>query len=315
MEFGSPEASPPLKVSYPQSNLRRILVGPRGLRAGWGALSFVALLILLGAITYGLVRILPLPAFESGGSVTMTPFNKGIVDAVLLVIVVIATSIMARLEKRQLADYGFGRSNELGRFFSGAGWGFFFISLLVFVLFETHNLVFENHPIRLGTAFLYGVEWFISMFFVGAFEETIFRGYLQWTLARGITFWGAAAVLAIIFGSAHGSNPGESHIGLFSAAAISLALSLSIWYTRSLWWAVGFHTAWNWGETFFYGTPNSGLLAQGHLLSIRAEGASITSGGSAGPEGSVFVLPIVLLVGLAIYLTCRPRMSAATLRG
>jgi hypothetical protein len=125
-----------------------------------------------------------------------------------------------------------------------------------------------------------------------------------------LTFWGVAAVLVVIFGSAHGSNPEESHIRLFSDAAISLALSLSIWYTRSLWWAVCFHTAWNWGETFFYGTPTSGLLAQGNLVSIRVEGAAITSGGSAGAEGNIFVLPIVLLVGVAIYLTCRPRMSA-----
>ena len=143
------------------------------------------------------------------------------------------------------------------------------------------------------------------MFFVGAFEEMIFRGYLQWTLGRGITFWGASLLLAILFGAAHGSNPGESHIGLVSAAMFGLVFSLSIWYTRSLWWAIGFHTAWNWGMTFFYGTPNSGLLAVGHFLSIEPRGAVVMSGGSTGPEGSVLMLPILLLVAFVIYLIYR----------
>jgi uncharacterized protein len=289
--------------------VRRTFIGPQGLRAGWGALSFIVMLILLAATIYGLIRILPLPPFESGGSVAMTPFNKGVVDAVLLMIVLAATAIMAKLEGRHLEGYGFGSRNGTWLFLSGSAWGFFFISLLIGILFVTHNLVFQSHPFSLATALLYGVEWFISMFFVGAFEEALFRGYLQWTLARGMTYWGAALGLAIIFGAAHGNNPGESRVGLLSAASIALVLSLSIWYTRSLWWAIGFHTSWNWGETFFYGTPNSGLLAQGHLLSIRPIGASIMSGASAGPEGSVLVLPLVVLIGLVVYLTCRQQIS------
>jgi hypothetical protein len=239
----------------------------------------------------------------------MTPFNKGVVDAVLFMIVVIGTSIMARLEGRRLADYGFGSRKAVNRFFQGAGWGFFFISLLIFVLFASHHLTFERHPVPFGSAFLYGIEWFISMFFVGAFEETLFRGYLQWTLGRGMTFLTASLLLAILFGVAHGSNPGESHVGLVSAAIFGVVFSLSIWYTRSLWWAIGFHTAWNWGMTFFYGTPNSGLLAAGHFLSIKPHGVPIMSGGSTGPEGSVFALPILLLVALVIYVTCRSEIS------
>jgi hypothetical protein len=179
---------------------------------------------------------------------------------------------VATFERRKLSDYGFGLRKAVTRFLSEAGWGIFFISPLVFVLFESHHVVFEHYPVPLGSAFLYGIEWFVSTFFVGAFEETLFRGYLQWTLGRGVTFLGASLLLAILFGVAHGSNPGESHVGLVSAAMIGFVFSISIWYTRSLWWAIGFHTAWNWGITFFYGTPNSGLLAAGHFLSIKPRG-------------------------------------------
>jgi len=236
----------------------------------------------------------------------MTPFNKGVVDAVLLIIVVMTTVIMARLERRRLADYGLGPRNALKRFFAGAAWGFVFISLLVFALFALHDVALQHQPVSLRSALLYGAEWFLSMFFVGAFEEALFRGYLQWSLGRGMTFWGAALLLAILFGAAHGSNPGESPVGLVSAALFGLLFSFSIWYTRSLWWAIGFHTAWNWGMTFFYGTPNSGLLAAGHLLSIAPRGTAIMSGGSVGPEGSILMLPILLLAAIVIYATCQP---------
>lgn len=298
----------PASASPPPPTLRSIFIGSHGTRAGWGVLTFVAFLILLVAATYGLLRVLPLPHFESGGSVAMTPFNKGVVDAVLLLIVVLATSIMAKLEHRKLADYGFGLRKAVARFFSGAGWGFFFINLLVFVLFELRLVAFEYHPAPLSTTIGYGAQWFISMFFVGAFEEALFRGYLQWTLGRGITFWGASLLLATLFGAVHSLNPDESHVGVISAAMGGLVFSLSIWYTRSLWWAVGFHTAWNWGMTFFYGTPNSGLLAVGHFLSVKPRGMTIMSGGAVGPEGSIFMLPILLLVSLVIYLTCRVKL-------
>ena len=302
-------SSPPPHLARAGTSLRRIFTGSQGLRSGWGAACFLLLLVALGAATYGLIMVLPLPPFESGDTVLMTPFNKGIVDAVLLVIVAISTSVMAKVERRRLADYGFPARKAVTRFFTGAGWGFAFISLLVFALLASHHLILERHPAPVGLAFRYGVEWFISMFFVGAFEETLFRGYLQWTLARGMTFAVASSVLAVLFGIAHGLNPGESRIGIVAAAIFGLVFSLSIWYTRSLWWAIGFHTAWNWGMTFFYGTPNSGLLAAGHFLSVKPRGAPFVSGGPTGPEGSILMLPILLLAGLVIWVTMRTKRS------
>jgi hypothetical protein len=49
---------------------------------------------------------------------------------------------------------------------------------------------------------------------------------------------------------------------------------LSLWYTKSLWWAVGFHAGWDWSQSFFYGTSDSGLLVKGHLFASHASGSS-----------------------------------------
>ena len=95
---------------------------------------------------------------------------------------------------------------------------------------------------------------------MGIFEESLLRGYLQYTLSRGIGFWWAALLLSIAFAVWHVSNSGESLLGLLSVGAGGFVFCLSLWYTKSLWWAVGFHAGWDWGQSYFYGTPNSGLL-------------------------------------------------------
>jgi hypothetical protein len=65
-----------------------------------------------------------------------------------------------------------------------------------------------------------------------------------------------------------------------------------------LWFAVGYHAAWDWGETFFYGTPDSGLPGKGHLLNSSFHGSQWMTGGTVGPEGSV--LNLVLLLAVAV---------------
>ena len=107
-----------------------------------------------------------------------------------------------------------------------------------------------------------------------------------------------AFLLCLPFGAHAWSNPGESPVGLVGVGAASLIFCLSLWYTGSLWWAVGFHAAWDWGQSYFYGTADSGLVAQGHLFREHPVGRPLWSGGATGPEGSVIVLPLLLVIAL-----------------
>ena len=72
--------------------------------------------------------------------------------------------------------------------------------------------------------------------------------------------------------------------------------------TGNLWFAIGNHAAWDWGETFLFGTPNSGLRGQHVLMNPSFHGPTLLSGGTDGPEGSVLVLLseglIVVLVAI-----------------
>ncbi len=86
--------------------------------------------------------------------------------------------------------------------------------------------------------------------------------------------------------------------GLAGAGLIGLFFCLTLRRTGNLWFAVGFHAAWDWGESYFYSVPDSGTVAPGHLLKTSLHGPAWLTGGSAGPEGSALLF--ILLAALWI---------------
>ena len=119
---------------------------------------------------------------------------------------------------------------------------------------------------------------------------------------RRLRFWPAALILSGLFGFAHIFNPGENAFGIIQVVQIGLIFCLILRRTGNLWFAIGFHAAWDWAETFFYGTPDSGMLGVGRFLNTSVQGPNWLTGGSAGPEGSVIAFLVLLLFALIIHL-------------
>ena len=124
-------------------------------------------------------------------------------------------------------------------------------------------------------------------------------------------FWQAAWVTSTLFGFIHTGNNGENWIGIFAAAAIGFVFCVSIRVTGSAWWAIGCHAAWDWAETYFYGTADSGMVAKGHYLTTSPAGNALWSGGADGPEGSLLVLGVILLLLVALLVIYGRRKPAA----
>jgi len=61
----------------------------------------------------------------------------------------------------------------------------------------------------------------------------------------------------------------------------------------------------DWGESFFYSTPNSGIQATGHMLKASLVGSKWLSGGTVGPEASVYDL-IVTIIGILLLIKLYP---------
>lgn len=290
----APVLAAPVSDRPRQRDFLWVFVGPNGLRAGWGVLLFVAVWLLLTLAAQWVV----MPALHWHQGMPMPPRVGIFLEVANFIPAVIATWILAKIERRPVTAYGFQGQARAIRLLAGLGWGFVAISALVLVLSKLGYLVLQRGSIPASQALADAAVWGAVFLLTGFFEESLFRGYVQFTLTRGIGYWWGALLVASAFGLTHTLNEGESLVGLASVVGVGLVFCLSLWYTGSLWWAVGFHAAWDWGQSYFYGTADSGMVAQGHWLQEHPAGSVLWSGGATGPEGSVLIVPLLLLMAL-----------------
>lgn len=95
------------------------------------------------------------------------------------------------------------------------------------------------------------------------------------------------------------------------AALAGLVLCVAIHRTQSLWFAIGFHAAWDFGESYVYAVPDSGWMARGHLLKTHLHGPWWISGGSVGPEGSLICMAVLLTVAILLWKRPNPVLDMA----
>jgi len=296
-------SEPRLAAQQPETG--NIFVGPNGIRAGWRLLIFVAIFLALAyCIQFVLFHIPAVRAYQQSQPKGMiTPAGQLIGEGLSVFFLVISALIMTKIEKRSFADYGLPLSQAFGkRFWQGVPLGLAMLSLLMGLIAIFHGFSLSGFAITGTEALKYGVLYGLGFILVGIFEEFSFRGYMQSTLASGMGFWPAAIVLGIVFGAVHLGNPGEAKYGALMAGLFGLVAAFSLKRTGNIWFAIGMHASWDWGETYLYSVPDSGLLAQGHLLNSSFHGPTWLTGGSVGPEGSAFVFLVLLIWALAIHL-------------
>jgi membrane protease YdiL (CAAX protease family) len=215
----------------------------------------------------------------------------------------LATWIVSRMERRSLDDYGIPPRQAFGRrFWEGTLWGFATLTAPLLLLNVSGHFRIESAALTGSAVFRWALAWGATFVALALSEELTFRGYLLFVVARRRRFWPAALLLSVAFGIAHLGNHGETLLGIVQVAEIGWLFCLMIRRTGNLWFAIGFHAAWDWAQTFFYGTPDSGLLGVGRFLNSSVQGPTWLTGGSAGPEGSVFAILILLVCALLIHL-------------
>lgn len=303
----NPDSAPPAPPQPTQQPLEQTVtkafVGPNGIRAGWRLLVFVCifggLVVLCTAIVVAFNHG-EIPNFQQ-----TTPRIIALGEGMQLLSALVAAWIMSKIEARNFRDYGLPGKGAFGvKFCQGIVFGFAAITFLLAVMRGLH--VFYFGPIALHGSELirYACEWGFVFLLVGFLEEFLFRAYPVFTLTTGVTFWPAAILVSLFFGYVHHSNPGENWLGLLDVAAAGFLFCIMLRRTGDLWMAIGFHAAWDWGETFFYGVADSGLVAPGHLFNSHLAGPAWLSGGSVGPEGSwlCLALEVILCVIFALWL-------------
>jgi hypothetical protein len=100
-----------------------------------------------------------------------------------------AALVMSRVERRSAGAYGLPMSEALGsKFWLGFLFGLLEVSLLIGLIAAFGGYSFGSLALHGREIVQWGLFHLLLFFFVGLFEEFLFRGYMQYTLADGIGF-------------------------------------------------------------------------------------------------------------------------------
>jgi len=179
--------------------------------------------------------------------------------------------------------------------FPGAALGAALIVTVVAII----ALAGDLHLSAGGSPTLAGLPGIVML--AGVFEELIARGVVFRNLENVFGSEIAIALSAALFGWLHLGNP---HATTLSALAVGLEggvlLAAVYMATRSLWWPIGLHLAWNFTETGVFGMADSGNPGRG-LLHAQLAGPEWLTGGIFGIEASI-VAVIVCLAAAIVFL-------------
>jgi len=288
-----PEPEPAVPDAAPRAGLRHWFLGPTRLRAAWRVLAYIAITIVLGAVLRLLLLLSRVPLAD-----TWTPGAFIAAELATFAIALAGMSIMARVDGLPLARFGLPSDAAFGSmFWEGSFWGFAAVVVLVAGIAALGGYHVHGVARNGGSLLVNAALWLAAMVMVGLSEELSFRGYPLAALADGIGFWPASVVLSLVFAALHYfGKPMESIADGLSVGLIGLFLCFTLRRTGSLWFAIGFHFAFDFAAIPFFGAPNSGN--HGHpvdtrLLDSSFSGPDWLTGGVCGIEASWLVFPLI----------------------
>jgi uncharacterized protein len=138
-------------------------------------------------------------------------------------------------------------------------------------------------------------------FTVAIFEEILIRGIIFRIIEEKLGSYIALIISAIIFGGLHLLNPNSS---LISAICVAIEggflLGAAYIYSRSLWFPIAIHFAWNFMQSGIFGAITSGNEKTNSLLTTQITGTKIITGGEFGPEGTIQAIIFCLIATLIL---------------
>ena len=206
-----------------------IFVGPHGIRALWSLLIYIVLVVAVGlALTKLLYPLM-------GKVDVMRPYGMIFAETLTFLAVFIPAVIMSRIERRPVGAYGLPLRGAFGWYFwSGAFWGLVLLCAVMACMRLVNAYSFGSIALTPIEILKYAVLWAVGFLMVGFFEEYCFRGYVLYTLSRGLGFWPAAILTSVLFAWVHRGNPGETWMGLAEIVIIALIFAVSVQRTGSL---------------------------------------------------------------------------------
>jgi hypothetical protein len=179
------------------------------------------------------------------------------------------------------------------------------LAVAIAVLFGGYTFAFA--PVSVLPSVLQTLVLAAGFFVIaGAAEEVLLRGYPLQTLLRSLPAWVPLVLTALFFSLGHLGNPNV--VPGFTFVNTMLAgvwLAVAYLRTRSLWFPVGVHWAWNWSLGALFGLPVSGITMLSHrsLIQTSDRGPAWLTGGAYGIEGGAACTLALILSTVYIWRT------------
>jgi membrane protease YdiL (CAAX protease family) len=251
---------------------------------------FILLALALGA---AMRYLIPLPRLTPAQSLAASGAELWLRALRALVPTVLAYWLLVRfVERRRVTELAPGKALT----HSATGWlvgmGILLLSAGLMAAFGAFRVDGYNPD-----AYLVGPLVVLGLL-PGITEELVARGVLFRVVEEGVGSWAALVISAVLFGFGHAANPNAT---VWSSIAIAveagLLLGMAYAWTRSLWFCMGLHAAWNFTQGPLLGIPVSGFDVEG-LLRSGTQGPELLSGGEFGAEASILTVVVCVSVGL-----------------
>jgi len=298
-------------------DLKQVFINSAGrLRSGWRLLIFVLLLAILslffGAVTKKVFELAVQFVPRSGVARYLENF---VFRLIFLIVALLAGFICTRfLEGLPWRALGLWFHEKWARdFLLGSLIGIVSLALATAIATAGGGLSFTISGRAALVQVVQTLVFSALLFIVAALaEEALFRGYPLQTLTRANLAWLAVFLTSVPFAAIHLRNPNvAAGFTFFNTALAGVWLAVAYLRTRSLWFPLGVHWAWNWALGSLFGLPVSGIsdLAPHPLLRGTDLGPAWLTGGGYGIEGGL-ACTITLIV--STFFILRTRLVGAT---
>jgi membrane protease YdiL (CAAX protease family) len=290
--------------------LRQVFFNTAGrLRSGWRLGLFVAIYVLLMFFITGGSRVVYVLANLAAPNWTLPEHIQDLVFRLILLTASLAAGyICARLlEGLPWRSLGLTLHSRWFRdLLVGSLIGVGALALATAIAFAGGGLRFAFSSAGVSRVAI-TLAFSAALFIVAALaEEALFRGYPLQTLTRAKLAWLGVLLTSVPFAAIHLKNPNAGGILAFANTALAgVWLSVAYLRTRSLWFPLGVHWAWNWALGAVFGLPVSGItkIAPNPLLVGTDLGPAWLTGAAYGIEGGIACTIALVVSTLFIWRT------------
>jgi CAAX protease family protein len=188
--------------------------------------------------------------------------------------------------------------------------GFALQAIFILVMYVT-----GNYAVLSTNSFSVLIQPFTFSFTAGFVAEIIIIGIVYRLLEKQIGTKNALIVFVILFAFLHINAKGATVLSVGTTALqAGLLIPATFVFTRSLWFPIFLHFAWDFAEPGIFGGINpSGNITHG-LLNAKFGNSLLLTGGTGGPQNSIQAFILCLITGLLVLWLAKKRNNLVIMR-